>query len=167
LGISKFSSSPVGTSLFTEGLTLVSKKKSIVDFGIVHKSLCKKFDIKQEVFFADFNWDNIIQLVPKIEIVFESIPKYPEVKRDFALLLDNAVSFKEIHDIAFQTERKLLKKVNLFDVYTGNKLPDGKKSYAVSFTLQDSTSTLTDKQIDKIMSKLQNKYEKELGAQLR
>ncbi|EAR00371.1 phenylalanine--tRNA ligase subunit beta [Maribacter sp. HTCC2170] len=167
LGISNFSSKPIEATLFSEGLTLVSKKKKIVDFGVIHKSLSKKFDIKQEVLFADFNWDNIIELVPKSEIIFKSIPKYPEVKRDFALLLDNAISFKEIHDAAFQTERNLLKKVNLFDVYTGNKLPKGKKSYAVSFTLQDNNSTLTDKQIDKIMSKLQNKYEKDLGAQLR
>jgi len=106
-------------------------------------------------------------LVPKTEVKFKTIPKYPEVKRDFALLLDNTVSFKAIHDIAFQTERNLLKKVNLFDVYTGDKLPEGKKSYAVSFTLQDDKNTLTDKQIDKIMSKLQQKYENELDAELR
>ncbi len=167
LGISDFNSRPLEGTLFSEGLRLVSDKKKIVDFGVVHKSLVKKFDVKQEVLFADFNWDMIIDLVPKTEVKFKTIPKYPEVKRDFALLLDNTVSFKAIHDIAFQTERNLLKKVNLFDVYTGEKLPEGKKSYAVSFTLQDEKSTLTDKQIDKIMSKLQQKYENELDAELR
>ncbi len=167
LGISSLSYRPSDGALFSEGLSLVSKKKIIVEFGVVNTSLSKKFDIKQEVLYADFKWDIIIDLVPKTEIKFMPIPKYPEVKRDFALLLDESVSFKEIHDIAFETERKLLTKVNLFDVYTGDKLPKGKKSYAVSFTLQDDKSTLTDKQIDKIMSKLQQKYEKELGAELR
>jgi len=167
LGISNYNSSPLEGTLFSEGLRLVSNKKKVVDFGVVNKSLVKKFDVKQEVLFADFNWDIIIDLVPKTEVKFKTIPKYPEVKRDFALLLDNTVSFKAIHDIAFQTERNLLKNVNLFDVYTGDKLPEGKKSYAVSFTLQDDKSTLTDKQIDKIMSKLQKKYENELDAELR
>jgi len=167
LGISSLSSRPVGGTLFSEGLSLVSEKRKIVEFGVVNKSLVNNFDVKQEVLYADFNWDTIIDLVPKAEIKFMPIPKYPEVKRDFALLLDESVNFKEIHDIAFQTERNLLTKVNLFDVYTGDKLPKGKKSYAVSFTLQDDKSTLTDKQIDKIMSKLQQKYEKELGAKLR
>ncbi len=167
LGIPERTQTPAESSLFSEGLTLAAKKKKIVDFGVINKSLIKHFDIKQEVFYADFNWDNIIELVPKSEIIFKPIPKYPEVKRDFALLINENVAFKQIHDIAFQTERKLLKKVNLFDVYTGDKLPEGKKSYAVSFTLLDENKTLTDKQIDKIMSKLQQKYETELGAELR
>ena len=138
-----------------------------VVFGLVKKSILKNFDIKQEVLFADFNWGNVLELVSKNEIVFKNIPKYPEVKRDFALLLDNTTSFKEVYDIAFQSEQRLLKDVSLFDVYTGKKLPEGKKSYAVSFTLQDEKSTLTDKQIDKIMDKLQRKYENDLGAELR
>ncbi|MDE3740612.1 phenylalanine--tRNA ligase subunit beta [Maribacter polysaccharolyticus] len=167
LGISDSNQNPVEGSLFSEGLTLTAKKMKIVDFGVIHKSLVKHFDIKQEVFYADFHWDNIIELVPKSEIKFKPIPKYPEVKRDFALLIDEGIEFKQIHDMAFQTERNLLKKVTLFDVYTGNKLPQGKKSYAVSFTLLDDKKTLTDKQIDKIMSKLQQKYETELGAELR
>ncbi len=167
LGIPERTQTPAERSLFSEGLTLTAKKKKIVDFGVINKTLIKNFDIKQEVFYADFNWDNIIELVPKSEIKFKPIPKYPEVKRDFALLINENVAFKQIHDIAFQTERKLLKKVNLFDVYTGDKLPEGKKSYAVSFTLLDEKKTLTDKQIDKIMSKLQQKYETELGAELR
>lgn len=167
LGIPDLNTKPVESTIFSEGLTFTCKKKKVVHFGVVNKSLIKQFDIKQEVLYADFNWDNIIALVPKSEIKFSPIPKYPEVKRDLALLLDERIGFKEIHDIAFQTERNLLKTVNLFDVYTGDKLPQGKKSYAVSFTLQDEKSTLTDKQIDRIMSKLQQKFAAELGAELR
>jgi len=167
LGITDTKSNPLGESDFSEGISLKSSKKELVALGVVKKPILQSFDIKQEVLFADFNWDNVLSLVPRNGIVFKNIPKYPEVRRDFALLLDNKTSFKEVHDIAFQTERKMLKEVSLFDVYTGKKLPDGKKSYAVSFTLQDEKSTLTDKQIDKIMDKLQRKYENDLGAELR
>ena len=131
------------------------------------KSILKKFGISQEVLFADFNWDNILEVAKRNKITFTDIPKYPEVRRDFALLLDQSVSFEEIHKIANQSEKQLLKNVNLFDVYEGKNLPKGKKSYAVSFTLQDEHKTLTDKQIDKIMSKLQSSFEKQLGAELR
>ena len=106
-------------------------------------------------------------LISTQNVAFKEIPRFPEVTRDFALLLDESVSFQKVYDIAWNTERKLLKKVNLFDVYTGNKLPEGKKSYAVSFTLMDEKKTLTDKQIDKIMGKLLAQYQKELGAELR
>ena len=167
LGITDISSNPLENTLFSEGLTFSCNKRKLVHFGVVDKTVTKRFDLKQEVLYADFNWDTIVELVPKTEIKFKPIPKYPEVKRDFALLLDEHIEFKRIHDIAFQTERTLLKNVNLFDVYTGKKLPKGKKSYAVSFTLQDDNKTLTDKQIDKIMSKLQYQYENELGAELR
>ena len=101
------------------------------------------------------------------EIVYRDIPKFPEVTRDFALLLDEGTSFQQVYNIAWQTEKKLLKDVNLFDVYVGKGLGKGKKSYAVSFTLQDTNKTLTDKQIDKIMKKLQTNYENKLGASLR
>ncbi len=101
------------------------------------------------------------------KIKFSAISKYPEVRRDFALLLDQSVSFEDIYTIAKQTEKQVLKNVNLFDVYEGKNLPEGKKSYAVSFTLQDENKTLNDKQIDKIMSKLQSNFETKLGAELR
>ncbi|MRH99776.1 phenylalanine--tRNA ligase subunit beta [Kriegella sp. EG-1] len=167
LGIKTSSVLPIDNDLFSEGLIITEKKKEFVTFGIVASSILKKFDIKQEVLYADFNWNNILEQVKKNKIVFQPIPKYPEVKRDFALLLDDSVPFKKIYDLGFQTEKKLIKSINLFDVYKGSKLPKGKKSYAVSFTLQDEKSTLTDKHIDKIMSKLQSKYEKELSAELR
>ncbi|MEB8329308.1 phenylalanine--tRNA ligase subunit beta [Flavobacteriaceae bacterium KMM 6897] len=167
LGISETSSLPTQSDVFSEGVTLNVQETKLVDFGVVKKSISKHFDIKQEVLYADFEWSAILKLIPRKSIVFKDIPKYPEVKRDFALLLDNKVTFKEVHDVAFQTEKKLLKNITLFDVYTGKNLPEGKKSYAVSFTIQDTKNTLTDKQIDKIMQKLQTNYEKQLGAELR
>ncbi|WP_298503306.1 phenylalanine--tRNA ligase subunit beta [uncultured Maribacter sp.] len=167
LGIQNTKSVPISNTDYSEGLSYEVKGRSIVDFGIIKPSICKKLEVKQDVMFAHFNWDMALQLASANSIVFKEIPKYPEVKRDFALLLDNHVSFKEIHDIALQTEKKLLKKVTLFDVYTGKKLAAGKKSYAVSFTLQDNKSTLTDKQIDKIMNKLKYRFENDLAAELR
>ncbi len=167
LGISRARTSPIKNDVFSEGLSLGLGKTKLVDFGIVKKSILKKFGISQEVLFADFNWDNILEVAKRNKIMFTDIPKYPEVRRDFALLLDQSVSFEEIHKIANQSEKQLLKNVNLFDVYEGKNLPKGKKSYAVSFTLQDEHKTLTDKQIDKIMSKLQSSFEKQLGAELR
>ncbi len=167
LGITSLDQRPTESSLLSEGIELVSNKKRVASLGIVAKDILKKFDLRQEVLFADFDWDTVLTIAGKKEIIFQDIPKYPEVKRDFALLLDKHIQFKKVHDLALQTERKLLKSVNLFDVYTGNKLPKGKKSYAVSFTLLDEKRTLTDKQIDKIMSKIQKKYEEELNAELR
>ncbi|GAA4946489.1 phenylalanine--tRNA ligase subunit beta [Algibacter agarivorans] len=167
LGISRFKESPISNDLFAEGLTLGLGKNKLVDFGLIKKPVLKHFDISQEVVFADFNWDAILDVLKRNNIKFKSIPKYPEVRRDFALLLDDNISFDAIYKISKQTEKQLLKDVNLFDVYQGKNLPKGKKSYAVSFTLQDENKTLTDKQIDKIMSKLQSNFEKQLGAELR
>lgn len=167
LGLQNIKSIPITNPDYSEGLSFEIKGEPIVDFGIIKLSICKKFDIKQDVLFANFNWDLILQLASKNNIIFKSIPKYPEVKRDFALLLEDNITFKEIYDIALLTEKKMLKKVSLFDVYTGKKLAAEKKSYAVSFTLQDTKSTLTDKQIDKIMNKLKYRFENDLGAELR
>ena len=116
--------------------------------------------------FADFNWSAILSLL-STKIRFTEIPKYPEVRRDLALLVDENVTFDSIYAIARQTEKALLKDINLFDVYLGANLPEGKKSYAVSFNIQDNSKTLTDTQIDKIMGKLQKNFETELGASLR
>jgi len=134
---------------------------------VIKKSILNQMDIDSEVLYADFKWDSIIKIVKNQSTKLKEIPKYPQVKRDFALLIDNHVSFQQIHDISFQTEKKLLKEVTLFDVYQGKNLPEGKKSYAVSFTLLDTEKTLTDKQIDKIMSKLKQQFESEIGAELR
>ena len=167
LGLNRLKSSPIKSDVFSEGMSFSLGKKNIVDFGLVKKSVLKHFGISQNVLFADFNWDNVLEMAKHNSIKFKPIPKYPEVRRDFALLVDNTVSFEDIYTIAKQTEKQLLKNVNLFDVYEGKNLPEGKKSYAVSFILQDEHKTLTDKQIDKIMSKLQSNFESKLGAELR
>ncbi len=167
LGIREFKASATKNQHFSEGLALNSKKSRLVEFGVVKKSILKHFDIQQEVLFADFNWEAVVEASATQQNKFHAIPKYPAVRRDFALLLDNSVSYEEIEQIALQTGKKLLKEVNLFDVYQGKNLPEGKKSYAVSFMFQDENKTLTDKQVDKMMSKLQQRFEKELNAELR
>ncbi|CAM1364947.1 Phenylalanine--tRNA ligase beta subunit [Tenacibaculum litoreum] len=167
LGIDKLKTIPTKSDVFSEGITLSLGKTKLVELGVVKRAILKEFSIKQEVLFADFNWQNILDLVGKKKIKVADLPKFPAVKRDLALLLDNKVEFKEIYNLAFQSERKLLKEVDLFDVYEGDKLPEGKKSYAVSFVLQDENKTLADKQIDKIMQKLQQTFEKNLDAVLR
>ncbi|WP_299124390.1 phenylalanine--tRNA ligase subunit beta [uncultured Winogradskyella sp.] len=167
LGLNRLKSAPTKNDVLSEGMNLSLGKKQLVDFGLVKKPILKHFGISQNVLFADFNWDNVLDMAQHNKIKFTEISKYPEVRRDFALLLDNNVSFEDIYTIAKQTEKQLLKNVNLFDVYEGKNLPAGKKSYAVSFTLQDENKTLTDKQIDKIMSKLQTNFENKLGAELR
>jgi phenylalanyl-tRNA synthetase beta chain len=167
LGISRFKETTATNDVFSEGLQISFGKTNLVEFGLVKKSVLKHFGISQEVLYADFKWDAVLEAAKHITIKFKDIPKYPAVKRDFALLLDDAVSFSDIQTIAKQTEKQLLKNINLFDVYQGKNLPKGKKSYAVSFTLQDERKTLTDKQIDKIMNKLQANFEKQLGAELR
>ena len=139
----------------------------LVEFGTIKSNLLKEFGIKQEVLFADFNWDTILKITGNKNVKVSDLTKFPVVKRDLALLLDTKIEFKEIYNLAFQSEKNLLKEVDLFDVYEGDKLPDGKKSYAVSFLLQDETKTLEDKQIDKIMQKLQQTFEKNLEAVLR
>ena len=167
LGIANYKEQPVKDDIFSEGIGFSLGKISLVSIGVLNKPVLKHFGISQEVLFADFNWDNILEVAKRNSITFTDLPKYPEVRRDFALLLDDSVTFESIFTIAKQSERKLLKDVNLFDVYQGKNLPKGKKSYAVTFTLQDEHKTLTDKQIDKIMNKLQQSFEKQLGAELR
>ena len=167
LGLTRLKSAPTKSDIFSEGMSLAIGKKTLVNFGLVKKSVLKHFGISQNVLFADFNWDNVLEMAQHNKIKFSAISKYPEVRRDFALLLDQSVSFEDIYTIAKQTEKQSLKSINLFDVYEGENLPAGKKSYAVSFTLQDEHKTLNDKQIDKIMSKLQSNFETKLGAVLR
>ncbi|MFE3869179.1 phenylalanine--tRNA ligase subunit beta [Flavobacterium sp. LS2P90] len=166
LGIQKTQNLPVTSDVFSEGIAIGFGQEIIVELGVVKKSILKNFGIKQEVFFADFNWALILKLI-STKIKYTEIAKYPEVRRDLALLIDQNVTYDSIYSIARQTEKTLLKDINLFDVYEGQNLPEGKKSYALSFTIQDNSKTLTDAQIDKIMSKLQNNFETELGASLR
>ncbi len=143
------------------------KGKSLGILGIVNKKTLKALDINTEVYFAELNWDSLMKEIRKHSITYSEISKFPAVKRDLALLLDKNILFDQIEKIAYKTERKLLKDVSLFDVYEGKNLPEGKKSYAVNFVLQDDEKTLNDKQIDAIMQKIQKSLESELGAQLR
>ena len=135
-----------------------------MDFGIIRKKILKMFDIESEVFYADINWNELMRAIKNAKIGYAEISKYPAVKRDLALLVDKSVTFAEIEKIARETEKRLLKEVALFDVYEGKNLEPGKKSYAVSFILQDDTQTLNDKQIDKTMARLLDNFVKRLGA---
>lgn len=141
--------------------------KLIAQYGIVSKKQTSKFDIDQQVCYADINWSNLYKAIKGKTVSFYEIPKYPAVSRDLALLLDKSVEFQQIADIAQQTEKKLLKAVKLFDVYEGKNLEEGKKSYAVNFLLQDETKTLNDKQIEQIMNKIENNLVQKLGAKVR
>jgi len=167
IGVSNLKTIPIKSDVFSEGIVFSLGKKKLVEFGVVTKQIRKEFGIKQEVLFADFDWSTILSISGNKKIKVSNLTKFPSVKRDLALLLDEKITFKELYDLAFQSERNLLKNVDLFDVYQGDKLPEGKKSYAVSFVLQDKNKTLEDRQIDKIMQKLQQSFEKNLEAVLR
>ncbi len=154
--------------LFSAALSVNTKGgKRLAVFGVITKKQLKAFDIDNEVYYADLNWNELMKAIKSVKVSYKEICKFPAVKRDLALLLDKQVQFAEIEKIAFESERKLLKEVSLFDVYEGKNLEAGKKSYAVSFMLQDENQTLNDKQIDKIMSKLIANLESKLGAKLR
>ena len=154
--------------IFAAALSVNTKGgKRLATFGVVTKKLLKAFDIDNEVYYADFDWKELMKAIRSVKISYKEISKFPAVKRDLALLLDKNVQFAEIEKIAYETEKKLLKEVELFDVYEGKNLEAGKKSYAVSFLLQDESQTLNDKMIDKIMSKLVKNLEEKLNAKLR
>lgn len=154
--------------IFAAALTVHTRGgKRLATFGVVTKKLLKAFDIDNEVYYADLNWKELMRAIRSVKVSFKEISKFPAVKRDLALLLDKNIQFAEIEKIAYETEKKLLKEVELFDVYEGKNLEAGKKSYAVSFLLQDEIQTLNDKMIDKIMSKLVKNLEDKLGAKLR
>jgi phenylalanyl-tRNA synthetase beta chain len=156
----------IADDIFAYGLCYELNSRQLVKFGLVNKNMRKTFDIENEVYYADFEWDLLMKYLPPVK-QFIPVPKYPEVRRDLALLVDKDVAFAQIKDIAYKAERQLLKHVSIFDVYEGEKLGEGKKSYAVSYILQDEFKTLTDKQIDKIMAKLIQAYERELDAKIR
>lgn len=153
--------------IFREGITYRMGDRHILSLGIVSKALLKKTDVAQDVYYADFSWAEILRALRDLRVAYVPVPKYPAVKRDLALLLDRQVTFKEIRETAFRAEKNLLKSVSLFDVYEGERLGAGKKSYAVSFTLLDEEKTLTDKQIDKIMNKLIGTYKHQFNAEIR
>ena len=154
--------------MFSAGLTIENRGgKKLVEMGVLAKKLQKQFGIDNTVYYAEMNWTQLMKVTKKNEVTFTEVPKFPAVSRDLALLVDNSVEFAQIEQIARQSEKKLLKKVELFDVYEGEKLPAGKKSYAVNFILQDEEKTMGDKQIEAIMQKLIANLKKQLNAELR
>ena len=158
----------LSNDIYSTGVSITTTSgRELGTFGIVNRKICKAMDIDFEVYYAELSWTLLMKETKKNKVTFSEISKFPAVKRDLALLLDKSVQFAEIEKIAEESERKLLKEVSLFDVYEGKNLPAGKKSYAVSFYLQDETKTLTDKQIDAIMQKIRKNLESKLGASLR
>ncbi|MDZ4664017.1 MAG: phenylalanine--tRNA ligase subunit beta [Bacteroidota bacterium] len=166
LGITNFTTSESSYNAFDYGLSYELNKNAIVEIGSVNKAHLNKFDIKQNVFYAQFNWSALVKAYKKLKVTFVELPLYPSVRRDLAMLLDKTVKYEQLKTLALNTERKLLKEVNLFDVYEGEKLGN-KKSYALSFILQSEDATLTDKQIEKVMEKLIESYKSTFGAELR
>ena len=155
------------SSQFSQASQYKKGDKALVYFGMVAKSILKKLDIDQPVYYADFDWDLINKTIRKNKITYKEVSKFPAVRRDLSLLLDKSVTFSQLKQLAFRTEKNLLKEVNVFDVYEGKSLPEGKKSYAISFLLQDEEKTLTDKQIDSVMNKLIYTFGKEVEAEVR
>lgn len=153
--------------IFNIALRLTYNQKLVVEYGMVDSGLLNNFEIEQEVFYADIRWDALTKGLKGKHINFSELPKYPAVKRDLAMILDNKVKFEDIRSIALKAEKKLLREVSIFDVYQGKNIPEGKKSYALSFILQDMTQTLNEKYIARIMDKLADSFEKELGAEIR
>ena len=154
--------------LFSQGMVFNWNKKKLAEFGNVSRSILKLMDIKQDVVYADLNWDVIMEGISASKpLMYSEVGKFPEVKRDLALLIDKTIQFEQLQNLAYQAEKNFLKQISLFDVYEGDKLPAGKKSYALSFILQDENATLTDKQIEKIMEKLIKVYQEKAGADIR
>ena len=155
------------SDLFGEALTMALNGRELLQIGTVSRNIRRKLDVKQDVFYLEMNFEALVKSTKKHRIVAEELSKFPEVKRDLALLVDKQVTFSALRDVAFATERKLLKSVSLFDVYEGDKLPEGKKSYALSFILEDKTRTLDEKAIERAMQNLTAQFERQCGAHVR
>lgn len=153
--------------IFSQALTYKNNNKVIAVFGYLNQEILKDFEIEMPVIYANIYWDNIIKLSTRYQVNYQELPKFPAVRRDLAFLIDKDISFSEVEAAAYKAEKKLLKSVNLFDIYEGKGIEKGKKSYAVSFIIQDNTKTLNDKQINKIMNKIQTNIERSIGAKLR
>ncbi len=172
LGINQNSltETPLSDDIFAEGAQVQTngRNENLLKYGLISRQITAKFDIDSPVYYAEIDLEKLIALSDKQnKSSFAELPKFPEVKRDLALLIDQSITFAQLREIALKTEKKLLKSINLFDVYEGKNLPQGKKSYAVSFTLRDDEKTLEDKQIDRIMTALMDAYKKDLGAEIR
>lgn len=157
----------IRNDIFSDGLKYSLNNTEFVQFGIVNRKLIQQFDLKNPVYFAEFNWDYVMKLIKNNKVTFEELPRFPEVRRDLSLVINKDVRFDKIRVVAQKTEKKLLKEINLFDVYEGDKIDSSKKAYAMSFILRDAEKTLTDQEVDGIMQKLLKAFETEVGAQIR
>jgi len=163
----KFDVYPYTSGVISEGLGYSKEDKTVIIFGILKDSLVRSFGCKQQVLYAEWNWDVILSTLPKEEIQIKQLNKFPEVRRDLALLIDQSVTFEQIERIAYDTEKKLIRKIGLFDVYEGQNIQKGKKSYAISFILQDEGKTLTDEEIELTMERLIKVFTTRLNAEIR
>lgn len=167
LGIEDVQMEDAADPYLSYGVTYVKNQSRLVSFGAVNQESLLRTDVNGIVFFADFDWDTVMKIIRNHQIIYREVSRFPAVRRDLALLVDTAIDFEQLRKIAIRTERKLLKEVSVFDVYKGDKLPAGKKSYALSFLIQDEEKTLDDKRIDAIVHKLISNFEKETGATVR
>ena len=155
--------------VFSEGLvySLPGQNRQLAVLGTVHPKLARRFGVKQPVFAAEIDWNVLFTLVKRDKLAFKELPKFPEVRRDLALLLDESVSYADLRAVAFKAGKKLIRQVTLFDVYRGDKIPAGKKQYALSFAIQDLEKTLTDADVERVMDKLLSTFQNQFGAVLR
>ena len=167
INLAKVSQETFSNSIYSEGLRLIYANKPIATIGIVAKKIRKEFDIKADVYFAEIEWTALMKAIRNHKVTFTDIAKYPEVRRDLSLLIDKGVTFDAIKKVVMKAEKRLIKRVSLFDVYEGDKIADGKKSYAISIILQDEEKTLNDKQIDHIMEQIMKSLDTEIGAKIR
>jgi phenylalanyl-tRNA synthetase beta chain len=167
INLQKLIAASIDSRLFAEGEAFSINNIPLLSIGRLNTGVLKQFDIKQDVFYAELDWNTLLREVKPDSVKFSEISKYPEVRRDLALLLDKSVKFSDIESLANRNGKGILRSVNLFDVYEGEKIEAGKKSYAVSFTMQDDQKTLTDNDIEKLMKRLAEVFEKELGAVIR
>jgi phenylalanyl-tRNA synthetase beta chain len=165
----QMSTDPAPSDIFSEGIvySLPGQKKQLAVLGTIHPALARKFGIKQPVFAAEIDWKALFSLVRRDKVAFKELPKFPEVRRDLALLLDESVSYADLQEAAFRAGKKLIRRVTLFDVYRGDKIPAGKKQYALSFVIQDQEKTLTDSDVERVMDKLLATFQNQFGAVLR
>jgi phenylalanyl-tRNA synthetase beta chain len=167
IDISGMDAGKTGNEIFSVGTALMDGEELLLEYGIIAGPLVSGFDIPSEVYHADLNWGQLVKRAAGYDITTVGIPRFPEVRRDLSMIVDESVEFSSIRDIALAAGKKLVKSVTLFDVYESEKLPAGKKSYAVGFTLQDLSKTLTDKEIDRIMKRIQAGLVKEINAEIR
>lgn len=168
INVDEFQMSEGTVSHYDYSIVYSLNNNELATIGKINANTLKMFDVKKEVFYATFDWDAVLKVIKGLKTIsFEALPKFPSVRRDLALVLDKNVTFEQIKNVAFATERNILKSVNLFDIYEGDKIPAGKKQYAVSFTIQDKQKTLTDKVIEKTMARIQQAIEQQLNATLR